>query len=206
MIPPRSLISAVLMFSLLPADVRSSVNIRNVDVAATTSEESGLQFRLSNGADLPEARSTTKLATASELSQSETENILKRLPPMTADPGSVQEFALRESSLPPPRTGNTIETSFPAPAAVAIEPVTHGPLEVLRYSPEGSIPVAPELSITFSQPMIALSSQEEAAANVPVKLSPQPPGKWRWLGTKTLIFDPHERFPMATSYSVTVPA
>ena len=73
-------------------------------------------------------------------------------------------------------------------------------------SPEGSVPIAPELSITFSQPMVEVTSQEEAATNVPVKLNPQPPGKWRWLGTKTLIFDPDVRFPMATTYSVTVPA
>jgi len=54
--------------------------------------------------------------------------------------------------------------------------------------------------------MVSLSSQEEAAANVPVELSPQPPGKWRWLGTRTLVFEPTGRFPMATQYSVTVPA
>src|SRR6185369_16807393 len=80
------------------------------------------------------------------------------------------------------------------------------PLDVLRYSPEGDVPLAPQLSITFSRPMVSLSSQEEAAANVPVELSPQPPGKWRWLGTRTLVFEPTGRFPMATQYSVTVPA
>jgi uncharacterized protein YfaS (alpha-2-macroglobulin family) len=171
----------------------------------TKDDESGLQFRLSNGAGRPDARSATKTATTSELSQNETENILRRLPPMKIDSTGAQEFALREGSLPPPRTGNTIETSFPASTA-APDPIAAGPLEVLRYSPEGAVPMAPELSITFSQPMVALTSQEEAATNVPVKLSPQPPGKWRWLGTRTLIFDPHERFPMATTYVVTVPA
>jgi hypothetical protein len=83
--------------------------------------------------------------------------------------------------------------------------VTAGPLEVVRYSPEGRVPIAPELSITFSQPMVQLTSQEEAATNVPVKLTPQPPGKWRWLGTKTLIFESQDRLPMATTFVVTVP-
>ena len=206
MVPLRSLISAVLMFSLQVTAVPISANDRNVDVPETTDEKPGLQFRLSHGVDQPEATSATKLTTASELSQSETENIQRRLPPMKVDPSDAQEFALREGSLPPPRTGNTAETSFPASASAAIEPVTSGPLEVLRYSPEGGVPAAPELSITFSQPMIALTSQEEAATNVPVKLNPQPPGKWRWLGTKTLIFQPQGGFPMATTYSVTVPA
>ena len=54
--------------------------------------------------------------------------------------------------------------------------------------------------------MVSITSQEEAAETVPVKLSPQPPGKWRWVGTKTLLFEPAVRFPMATQYSVTVPA
>src|SRR5205085_3112338 len=83
---------------------------------------------------------------------------------------------------------------------------TVGPLEVVRYSPEGDVPLAPNLSVTFSQPMVAVTSQEDAAENVPVKLSPQPSGKWHWIGTKTLLFEPDVRFPMATEYSVTVPA
>ena len=216
MVPLRSLISSVLMFSFLPTVfpgplklvVRADVmNNRNVAFPETTDDETGLQFRLSDGVGLPEVKPETKLAPATDLSLSETEQILRRLPPMKVDPASVQEFALRESSLPPPRTGNIIQTSFPASTAAATnEPVTAGPLEVLRYSPEGSVPYAPELSITFSQPMVALTSQEEAATTVPVKLDPQPPGKWRWLGTKTLVFDPDGRFPMATTYNVTVPA
>jgi alpha-2-macroglobulin len=217
MAPLRRLISSVLMFSLLStlfhgplrqvvrADVPASANHQNVDDADATDEQ-GLQFRLSHGADQPEAKPATKLATASELSQSETENILRRLPAMKIDPSGVEEFAMRAGSLPPPRTGNTIETSFPAGGTAKNEPVTAGPLEVVRYSPEGSVPLAPELSITFSQPMVILTSQDEAATNVPVKLDPQPPGRWRWLGTKTLIFQPDGRFPMATSYAVTVPA
>ncbi|HKY45351.1 MAG TPA: alpha-2-macroglobulin family protein [Pyrinomonadaceae bacterium] len=205
MVPLRRLISSVLMFSLLPSVFHGpQPPVARADEA--TDQPTGLQFRLSHGVEQPQTRPATKLATATELSQSETENILRRLPPMTIDASDSQEFALRDRSLPPPRTGNTIETSFPAPAADANQPVTSGPLEVLRYSPEGSVPIAPELSVTFSQPMIALTSQDEAATNVPVKLTPQPPGKWRWLGTKTLIFDPQDRFPMATTYRVTVPS
>ncbi|MCI0659593.1 MAG: Ig-like domain-containing protein, partial [Acidobacteria bacterium] len=69
------------------------------------------------------------------------------------------------------------------------------------------VPLAPHLSITFSQPMVAVTSNDDlSAAQVPVKLSPQPAGKWRWLGTKTLIFDPPGRLPMATGYTVEIPA
>ena len=214
MAPLRSLISSVLMFALLatsllgPLQQVGRANVPgNVDVPETSDDdETGLQFRLSHRGDVRERRSAIKMATASELSQAEAENILKRLPPMKVDPTGVQEFALRERSLPPPRTGNTIDTAFPAPFAPTNETVSSGPLEVVRYSPEGGVPNAPELNVTFSQPMVALTSQDEAATNVPVKLNPQPPGKWRWLGTKTLIFHPDGGFPMATSYTVTVPA
>ena len=85
MVPLRSLISSVLMFSLL-----FHGPLRQV---AATDDEKGLQFRLSNGVERPSPKKPT---TASELSQTETENILKRLPPMKVDPSGVQEFALRE--------------------------------------------------------------------------------------------------------------
>lgn len=211
MFPLRRLLASLLMISLLAtfahepfraAGRSDKGNSANVDEA--TSEETGLQFRLSHGVEQPETRSPTRPVTTSELSQGEIETVLKRLPPMKID--TAEEFALRENSLPPPRTGNTIETSFPATTTAIKEAVAPGPLQVVRYSPEGGVPLAPELSITFSTPMTALTSQEEAAANVPVKLNPQPPGKWRWLGTKTLVFKPDGRFPMATTYVVTVPA
>ncbi|MGH9832733.1 MAG: alpha-2-macroglobulin family protein [Blastocatellia bacterium] len=63
------------------------------------------------------------------------------------------------------------------------------------------------MSVTFSQPMVAVTSNQDlAATQVPVKLSPQPAGKWRWIGTKTLLFEPASRFPMATNYTVEIPA
>ena len=203
MVPLRRLTASVLMFSLLATLLHGPLCvIGRADEA--TSDEDGLQFRLSQGVDQPEKRIASTPATTTELSQSEIDNVLKRLPPMKVDPA--EEFALRESSLPPPRTGNTIDVSFPAAGAAIEEAVTPGPLQVIRYSPEGSVPAAPELSVTFSQPMVELTSQEEAATNVPVKLNPQPPGKWRWLGTKTLMFRPDGKFPMATTYTVSVPA
>ena len=140
------------------------------------------------------------------LSDTETQAILERLPPIKSEPSDETEFALREKSLPPPRTGAIIMQPFPA-ANELTRPgqATAGSLEVLRYSPEGDVPIAPNLSVTFSQPMVAVTSQEEAAENVPVKLAPQPPGKWHWIGTKTLLFEPDVRFPMATEYRIEVP-
>jgi len=170
-------------------------------------KDEGLRFRLSEAPEQPEARPVSKIANAAMLSDAETQAILQRLPPIKTEPSDETEFALREKSLPPPRTGATLMQPFPVPSEMAApEQTTAGPLEVVRYSPEGDVPIAPNLSVTFSQPMVAVTSQEEAAEYVPAKLSPQPPGKWRWIGTKTLLFEPDVRFPMATQYSVTVPA
>ena len=46
--------------------------------------------------------------------------------------------------------------------------------------------------------------------DVPVTISPDVPGHWQWIGTRTLRFDADslviDRLPMATAFTVTVPA
>jgi uncharacterized protein YfaS (alpha-2-macroglobulin family) len=202
--------SLFVLFCLLTNSVALTAKpARKQDQSQTEADEqkAGLRFRLSQAPDQPEAKPRSKVAAGTALSQFETANILKRMGPIKAEDPDELEFTVRERGLPPPRTGNTIKVAFPGPEGVAPSGNTASdPLEVLRYSPEGDMPLAPQLSITFSRPMIALSSQEQAATNVPVEVSPQLPGKWRWLGTRTLVFEPIGRFAMATQYSVTVPA
>src|SRR6185436_2909070 len=126
-------------------------------------------------------------------------NLLSRLQPLKAGADDERDFALRDRSLPPPRTGKTIQASFPPPLRPDVPDTgSTGPLEVLRYSPEGDVPLAPQLSVTFSQPMVAVTSHDDSlAGGVPVKLRPEPAGRWRWVGARTLLFDPNVRFPMA---------
>lgn len=46
-----------------------------------------------------------------------------------------------------------------------------------------------------------------AIADPPAHLDPQPPGEWRWMDPRTLVFTPQgERMPMATAYRVEIPA
>ncbi len=170
----------------------------------------GLRFRLSEGAEESEGRqpaAAPSVAPAEKISEAEAAKVLQRLPPLKAQESDEQDFALREKSLPPPRAGQTVLATFPAPTErEAPDVAASGPFEVVRYSPSGEVPLAPQLNVTFSQPMVAVTSQEEAAREVPVRLSPQVEGRWRWLGTKTLIFDPAgERLPMATEFNVSVP-
>jgi alpha-2-macroglobulin len=176
----------------------------------------GLLVRLSHADPAAAERPPVPLAEATPLDATQTKAVLDRLPKLAATPGDQKDFALRKASLPPPRTGATVLGAFPPkPATPGATPKPAGPLEVVRSLPEGDVPLAPHLSITFSHPMVPVTSIDTLAAkDVPVRLEPTPTagphegpheGKWRWVGTRTLMFEPVERFPMATRYTVTVP-
>ncbi|CAN5415465.1 hypothetical protein BH20ACI1_BH20ACI1_06500 [soil metagenome] len=167
----------------------------------------GLQFRLSEGEEGAETREKSPIAETDPLSEGETSNLLKRIPPIKEQTADKTDFAKRAGSLPPPKTGKTINVKFPSDEQRGTPKVNNNQtLEVVRFSPEGEVSLAPDLSVTFSQPMIAVTSQEQAAKSVPVQLTPQTEGKWRWLGTKTLMFDTAKRFPMATKFTARIPA
>ena len=165
-------------------------------------------FRLSEGGGPADAPVLVARPPATRLSQVEADRVLDRLPPLVSE-SRVAPFALREPSLPPPRTGRTERAAFPPPQGDAARPDAGaaGTLTVLRRMPEGKVPLAPHLSVTFSQPMVALDSHAALAlADVPVRLEPQPAGEWRWVGARTLVFEPEGRFPMATRFRATIPA
>jgi len=169
----------------------------------------GLDLRLSNGKSGAPAYDRAQLAPATKLADAETAQLLARAKPLVPEPADQAAFAIRPGSQPPPRTGQVITATFPPPPGSAAPPVPaprDEPLDVLRYMPEGKVPLAPELSVTFSKPMVAVTSQEEAAKVQPVKLEPQPKGSWRWIGTRTIVFDPETRFPQSTTYRVTIAA
>lgn len=193
----------------------AQVDARSLRTKAATPDENtkGLQFRVSEvhaaaGEDSPEAPSAPSVP----LSDEQLRQLFSGLPPIEPLADDRQPSALRDSSTPPPRSGETVLPAWPPEGEVELPEAeagdqSEGELRVLRHSPEGEVQLAHQLSITFSQPMITISSQTEAAAQVPMKLEPQPPGQWRWVGTRTLLFDPEDgRMPMATEYRVAVPA
>ncbi|MFL5541886.1 MAG: MG2 domain-containing protein, partial [Longimicrobiaceae bacterium] len=99
----------------------------------------------------------------------------------------------------PPRDSLQRPRSAAAPAPA--------PLLVTRRGPEGEVEAGAGVVVAFSQPMVPLSSVEAVAARaVPVRLTPQPPGRWRWIDVRTLRFEPEGRLPMATEFTVEVPA
>ena len=78
---------------------------------------------------------------------------------------------------------------------------------MLRVQPAGPVKIAPRLAVTFNQAMVAVTSHADTIAKgVPVKLTPTLAGKWRWIGTRTLLFETKLRFPMATEFTAEVPA
>lgn len=210
-------LTAMLLFMmsfllLVSSHVFASQVTRHKGANDVNADKAGLDFRLSAGGDVPFSSVRIPSAKADYLPQSVIDGLLKRLPPITVALEDNKSFSLKEKTIQPPVIGNTTVSTFP-PSAItkaidttAIETPPATPLEILRYAPEGFVDIAPNLSVTFSQPMVPVTSQEETSRFVPVKLSPQPPGKWRWIGTKTLLFEPEGHFPMSTDYNVTIPA
>ena len=150
------------------------------------------------------------VVSGNKLDDKEISAVVDRLPPFKTEGGAVP-FKRPAESLPRPRVGATIEEPFggsaPAPKPA---PTDTGPLQVLRYQPIGDVDIAPDLSVTFSQPMVPLATLAQLdQADVPVKVTPALNGRWRWIGSRTLRFEytgAVDRLPMATSYTVEVPA
>ncbi len=170
-------------------------------------------FALSEGQpDWDGGQARPPLAETTPLSQEQVQELLTRLPPVHEEEGDIEQVRLPDQSLPPPRPGEEVELPFPPPEADTQPDIqADEPLAALRFSPQGSVPLAPQLSVTFNLPMVPLTSHQELAGeDIPIELSPAVPGHWRWVGTKTLLFeadvDGVDRMPMATEFSATIPA
>ncbi len=189
----------------------------SVSEAQTPQTTNGLTLLLQEGAQ-GEGAAAAGPATAEgqPLTEPEIQTLLGRAEPISVTGTVTEEFRLPPESLPPPVAGTTITETFP-PSTTEPAPavVTSGPLEVLRYAPQGEIPIAPFLNVTFNQPMVPLATLDElSTAEVPVQVTPELTGVWKWLGTTTLSFEYRgevggndlNRFPMATVYTATIPA
>ncbi len=154
---------------------------------------------------------TPPVVDGSELDQQRIDEIIARLPDWLDAEVQQPDFKWPIQSTPPPRTGNTVVEPFPPSDTTPVVPVDNGPLEVLRVQPEGDVPIAPYVSITFNQPMVPVGTVSQVnSQDVPVIISPELPGTWQWIGTRTLRFDAAsdsvDRLPMASTFTMTVPA
>jgi len=96
-----------------------------------------------------------------------------------------------------------LSTEEKAPALAAEK------LEVLAATPKGevsSISEAQTIAVIFNQPMVEVSEETQTEKNTgPLKFEPEVNGKYRWLGSRTLIFSPSDTLRLATTFRVTVP-
>ncbi len=180
--------------------------------ASGSGPDANLTIRLSEGDESDgESSPAAGQVDGVALDDAEIRVVIDRLPPWDEDGGSQVGFHRPVDSLPPPRIGRTVDQPFPAGPDVPAPVVDPGPLEVLRVQPTGEVGIAPFISITFNQPMVPLATIGQLdALDVPVVVSPPLPGRWQWIGTRTLRFEHDQeifdRLPMATSYTVKVPA
>ena len=213
----KNLIALVLVYSILVnifaplvyGQDRILTNAPQNNKNDSEAEKRGLQFRLREDESQTGQRESSNVTATQKLTEAESNSIFKRLPPLKISESDKADFSLRPDSLPPPKTGNIISAKFPADERETppdIKNADSTTLEVVRFSPEGKVPLAPDLTVTFSQPMTAVASQEQASETVPVILTPETKGKWHWLGTKTLTFAPDKRLPMATQFTAVIPA
>ena len=121
--------------------------------------DTNLTIRLSEGNESDgESSPTVGQVEGEVLSDEEIRAVIDRLPPWDGDDGGAADFNRPVDSLPPPRTGTTVDEPFPAGPDIAAPVVDPGPLEVLRVQPEGEVGIAPFVSITFNQPMVPLAT------------------------------------------------
>jgi len=154
-------------------------------------------------------RETTVAGTP--LEDADVGRLLDRLPDLEAEETDQVDFNRPPDTRPRPIPGATVDQAFPPPADAVAPDTTSGPLEVLRFQPEGPVDLAPFISVTFNQPMVPLSTLTQVeSVDVPISITPEMPGRWLWLGTRTVRFeydaDAIDRIPAATNYVVEIPA
>jgi alpha-2-macroglobulin len=164
---------------------------------------------LSDGQPVDAAAVKNKTVEGKPLADDEVTKLLKMFKEPLPQPKDRPDFLKRPGSLPPPRAATPKEMPFPPKGAGSPPPtVKVEQLEVLSLAPEGAVDHSARVSISFNSPMIAVSdpSNFEGGDPLGITLEPRPEGKWRWLGTQTIIFEPAQgQMPRATDYKVTVP-
>ena len=197
----------VVIFGLLAIAAAAALSARDGAPLPVTPPK-GLSIRLSDAIPVPDEPRPSPVVTP--LSSDDLQRLLARLPPIATQPDDAKDFARPIPPVARPRSGRTVLAPFPPPMQATRPDVADaGPLRVVRRSPEGEAGDAPAITIVFSQPMTPLATVGRVAeSHVPARLTPSAPGRWRWLDTRTLRFEPQDgrAMPLATQFDVEVPA
>ena len=134
------------------------------------------------------------------------------VPPISPDPDDVTTLLKPVAGPKPPvSVAERVELPFPPPEPPSkqtqdLAPV--GPLKVLRTSPTQKTPGdVGTVSAVFNQAMVPLASVDDLKLErSPMSITPQPRGKFRWLGTQMIAFEAEGRLPYSTTYTAEVAA
>ncbi len=180
----------------------------NTDAAGSPLLDAGMLL-VAETTETTDQREVYQRSAVTRVKELEARVLLARIPPLEVRPRQAEPHLPIERARPP-QTDDVEALPFPPPEAGAPDlPEIHasGRLQVLRYAPSQDVDMAPNVSITFSRPMVPLTSHSTLAAqDLPVSLVPQPPGEWYWMGTRTLLFQPDGRLPGSTRYRAEIPA
>lgn len=176
-------------------------------------DDADLEVQLSEGSSGDDTVEPTPVAEGAALDQGQIDEVVDDLPEwdVPATDTDDDEFRRPPDTLLPPEIGGTVDVPFPPDGDDPVDDPVTGPLQVLRYQPEGPVDVAPFVAVTFDQPMVPVATLDQLDdADVPAVITPAIEGRWRWIGTRTLRFEviPGEidRLPAATQYFVEIPA
>jgi uncharacterized protein YfaS (alpha-2-macroglobulin family) len=145
------------------------------------------------------------------------EKPVDNLPPLEVDPftgldslgeDETQAFTFRKGPAPPPDVSERVKLGFPPPPAPSrMKPPAAPELKVLRTQPSGENALVGAVTATFNQPMVPVAALDELRRwDAPLEITPKPEGRFRWLGTSTVTFEPKGRMPFATRFQIRIPA
>ena len=201
---------AVALVLALPGAGDSSVVRRPAAVGKIT-EAKGLTLRLGEArGDAPPAPAASPATKGEPLSAADTARVLARLPELSEASEDEKDFALREKSLPPPRTGHDGQGRVPASADGRAPPAetVAGPLTVVRRDARGrrAAGAAALRHVLAADGGGHLARRPRARARCPCASTRSRRASGAGSARRRCSSSRRSRFPMATEFRVEVPA
>ncbi len=146
----------------------------------------------------------TRLVEGQELSEEEAEELLKGLPPLQAEDQDEQPewYGRLDAESPALEIDDeqqwTVQEQAPPTGG---EP--EGPLQVMAVQPEGQMKAPTQVAITFDRPVAELGRVDPEVERW-LSIEPKVEGQWRWMGTRTAVFEPRTRWPRSTNFRVEI--
>ncbi len=78
---------------------------------------------------------------------------------------------------------------------------------ISRITPDGEdVPLGRQVVIQFNRPMVALGRMERGDEEIPIRITPELKGQWRWVSSSALALqlDEKSRFKPSTRYKLTI--